>query len=237
MRRLIFDRGPREGVRPLPEGKILDDLAVAKHETIGKAPANPIGRACQLDLGVEENDHLVPLHQELFRVAAAFGPCPASLPDVLLHRNGAAVGAGGRKSLGLDAHDLRIKIPGDRLHVIAINCGEKFFECFRFGAHGSCCSFGRWTEKGNEERAEPRGQRADGEAAPRGGRQRQPAHAGDEWTRNVRALLAALIISEPILDALRREIRKFADIRLDNDALTEGRSGGQACQSVCRQEP
>lgn len=36
-----------------------------------------------------------------------------------------------------------------------------------------------------------------------------------------RYMLAAFILSEPILDALRREIRKFADVKPDNDQLAE----------------
>jgi len=36
-RLLVFDTSPLEGLRPVSKGEILDDLAVAKDETIGKS--------------------------------------------------------------------------------------------------------------------------------------------------------------------------------------------------------
>ena len=43
-RTLLLDARPLEGLGPLPEGEILDDLAITKHEAIGKSSANPFGR-------------------------------------------------------------------------------------------------------------------------------------------------------------------------------------------------
>jgi hypothetical protein len=43
-RLLVFDAGPLEGLGPFPEREILDDLAITKHEAIGKSSANPFGR-------------------------------------------------------------------------------------------------------------------------------------------------------------------------------------------------
>jgi len=37
----IFNTGPLDGVHPLPEGEVLGDLALAKHQTIGKSSPNP----------------------------------------------------------------------------------------------------------------------------------------------------------------------------------------------------
>jgi hypothetical protein len=48
-----------------------------------------------------------------------------------------SIGAGCWKALGFNAHNLRIKIFDDGLHIIAIDCSEELFECFSFGAHGS----------------------------------------------------------------------------------------------------
>jgi hypothetical protein len=39
--------------------------------------------------------------------------------------------------IGLNAHDLQIKIVSDRLHVIAIDCSEQLPECFSCGFHVS----------------------------------------------------------------------------------------------------
>jgi hypothetical protein len=42
--RLLFrDAGPLEGLSPFGEREILDDLAITKHEAIGKSSANPFG--------------------------------------------------------------------------------------------------------------------------------------------------------------------------------------------------
>ena len=84
---------------------------------------------------MEVDDDFVSILQELFWLAVSFGPSPASYRDVLLDFRDSTIGAGCRKALGLNAHNLRIKIPGDRLHVIAIDCGEEIFQCFSFGAH------------------------------------------------------------------------------------------------------
>ena len=46
------------------------------------------------------------------------------------------IGAGCSKALGLNAHNVRIKILSDGLHIIAIDCSEECFECFGFGGHG-----------------------------------------------------------------------------------------------------
>jgi hypothetical protein len=43
-RLLIRDAGPLEGLRPLTEREIFDNLAIAKQEPIGKSSASPFGR-------------------------------------------------------------------------------------------------------------------------------------------------------------------------------------------------
>ncbi len=41
------------------------------------------------------------------------------------------------KALGFNAHNRRIEILGDGLHVIAIDCSEELFEYFDCGFHAS----------------------------------------------------------------------------------------------------
>jgi len=124
-RLLVFDASPLEGLRPVSKGEILDDLAVAKDETIGKSCANPMGRVFHADPDMEVHHHFVSIHQELLGVAGPFGPSPTSFRDVLLHFRNTTIGAGCWKALGLNAHNFRIKILGDGLHVIAIDCSEE----------------------------------------------------------------------------------------------------------------
>lgn len=85
---------------------------------------------------MEVDDNLVAIHQELLGLAGPFGPGPASFPDVLLHFRNTTIGPGGWKAFGLDAHDLRIEVSSDGLHVVAIDRSEESFECFSFGFHG-----------------------------------------------------------------------------------------------------
>ena len=63
---------------------------------------------------MEVYDNLVSILQELLGLACPFGPSPPSFRDVLLHFGNTPIGAGCWKALGLDAHDLRIKILGER---------------------------------------------------------------------------------------------------------------------------
>jgi len=86
---------------------------------------------------MEIRDDLVSIHQEALRFATPFCPGPASVRDVFLHFRDAAISAGCWKSLGLDTHDMRVKMLGYRLHVVAIDRRKEMFECFRFSAHGS----------------------------------------------------------------------------------------------------
>ena len=84
---------------------------------------------------MDVRDDPVSIHQELFGLAGPFGPGRSSFRDVLLHSFDTAVGAGGRKALGLDAHNPRIKIPAEGLHVVAIDRGVESLECSGFIAH------------------------------------------------------------------------------------------------------
>ena len=133
---LLRDTGPLKGLRPFAEREILDDLAVAEHEAIGKSSAHPFGRVFQADAGMKVYDDFISIRQELLGLAGPFGPSPAPFRDVRLNLRDTAIGAGRWKALGLDAHDLRIEIFRDRLHVIAIDRGEELSEGFRFGTHG-----------------------------------------------------------------------------------------------------
>src|SRR5262245_21465768 len=86
---------------------------------------------------MEIRDNLVSTLQELLGLAGSFGPGSASFRDVLAHLRKTAIGAGGGKALGLDAHDLRIEVLGDGLHVVAIDRSEESFHRFGLCAHGS----------------------------------------------------------------------------------------------------
>lgn len=140
-RLLVVDTSPFEGPLAFSEGEVLDDLATTKHETIGKSSINPIGRVFQADVNVEVHDDFIFISQELLRVARPFGPSPTSLRDVLLHFRDATIGAGRWKALGLNAHNLRIKIVSHGLHVIAIDRIKELLERFGFGTYGSHSSF------------------------------------------------------------------------------------------------
>src|SRR5215208_4016838 len=114
--RIIFNTGPPEGVPPFPKREILGNLAIAKHETIRKTSANPVSRVLQADPNMEINNDFVPISQKFLGLAGSLGPCPASFANVLLDFGDTMIGTGCRKALGLDAHNLRIKILGYALH-------------------------------------------------------------------------------------------------------------------------
>src|SRR5688500_4807069 len=85
---------------------------------------------------MEVYDNLISILEELLRITASFGPSTTSFPDVLLHFRDTAIGARCWIALGFDAHNLRIEILDDGLHVIAIDRSEEVFEYFDFRAHG-----------------------------------------------------------------------------------------------------
>src|SRR6202012_1295633 len=136
-RLLVRDAGPLEGLCPLTEGEIFNNLAITKHEPVGKSSAGPFCRVFQANPGVEIYDNLISIHQVSLRLASPFRPSPASFLDVLLHFPNAAIGAGCWKAFGLNAHDSRIKIGSDGRHVIAIDCSEELPERFSCGFHVS----------------------------------------------------------------------------------------------------
>lgn len=84
---------------------------------------------------MEVYDNFISIREELLRLAGPFGPAATPFGHVLLYFRNSAIRAGRWKAFGLDANNLRIKILGDRLHVIAINCGEELLERFSFGFH------------------------------------------------------------------------------------------------------
>jgi hypothetical protein len=134
---LRFNSSPREGIQLFSKGEILGDLAIAKHETIRKTSANPVSRVLQANLNMEIHKDFVPIRQKFLGLAGSLGPCPASFGNVLLDFRDTTIGTGCRKALGLDAHNLRVKIRCYAVHVIAIDCGEKLFQYFSFGVHRS----------------------------------------------------------------------------------------------------
>jgi hypothetical protein len=133
----IRDAGPLEGLRPLTEREIFDDLAITKHEPIGKSSASPFGRVFQANPGMEVYDNFISVHQVSLGLTSPFGPSPPSFLDVLLHFSNTTIGAGCWKAFGLNAHDLWIKIVGDGRHVIAIDGSEELPERFSCGFHVS----------------------------------------------------------------------------------------------------
>ncbi len=134
---LVFDAGPLERVRSFTKGKVLGDLAVAKCEPVGESSTGPVGCALQTDPCMEVHDHLVAMDQELFRLAGTFGPGFTPLPHVFPHFLDATVGAGGRKPLRLNPHDLWIKVSCHGQHVVAVDRGEELSQGFNFSVHGS----------------------------------------------------------------------------------------------------
>ena len=122
---IIFNAGPPEGVYPFPKGEILGDLGIAKNEAVSKSSANPVSRVLQADPNMDVHDNFVSIHQELLGLAGSFGPGPASFCDVLLHFRDTTISASGWEALRFNAHNLRIKILRDGLHVIAIDCSEE----------------------------------------------------------------------------------------------------------------
>ena len=132
----VFDAGPLEGIRPFRECSILDDLATAKHEAVGKSPFNPLGRAFQTDPDMEVHDNLVSVLQVPLGFAAPFGPASPPIRDVLLDFSDTEIGAGRWKALWLDTYDLRIEILGDGVQVIAIDGRVELPENFGCGVHG-----------------------------------------------------------------------------------------------------
>ena len=79
---------------------------------------------------MEIHDNFVSIHQELLGLAGTFGPGPAPFCDVLLHFRDTTIGASCWEALGLNPHDLRIKILSDRPHVIAIDGSEELLQSF-----------------------------------------------------------------------------------------------------------
>src|ERR1700733_11943424 len=136
-RLLIRDAGPLEGLRPLTESEIFDDLAITKQKPIGKSSATPSGRVFQANPSMEVYNNFVSIHQVSLGLASPFRPSPPSFLDVLLHFPNTTIGAGCWKAFGLNAHDLRIKIVCDGHNIIAIDRGEKLRERFSCGFHGS----------------------------------------------------------------------------------------------------
>ena len=133
----IRDAGPLEGLRPLTEREIFNDLAITKQEPICKSSASPFGRVFQANPGMEVYDNFVSIDQVSLGLASPFRPSAPSFLDVLSHFPNATIGAGCRKAFWLNAHDLRIKIVRDGGHVIAIDCSEELPEHFSCGFHGS----------------------------------------------------------------------------------------------------
>jgi hypothetical protein len=132
----IRDAGPLEGLRPLSEREIFDDPAVTEHEAICKSSANPFGRVFQANPSVEICNDFVSIHQESLGLASPFRPSPTAFRDVRLHFRDATIGACCRKSLRLNAHNLRVKILNDCRHVITIDRSEELLERFSCGFHG-----------------------------------------------------------------------------------------------------
>lgn len=133
----IRDAGPLEGLRPLTEREIFDNLAITKQEAIGKSSATPFGGVFQPHPSVEEYDNFISIDQVSFWVASPFRPSPPSFLDVLLYFPNTAIGAGSWEAFGLNAHDLWIEIFNDGRHVIAIDGSEELLEGFSYGFHGS----------------------------------------------------------------------------------------------------
>src|SRR5882757_598941 len=82
-------------------------------------------------------DDSISIHQESLGIATPFRPSPTTFRDVLLHFPNTAIGAGRRKALGLNAHDLRMKIFSNGRQVVAIDRSEESLERFSCGFHGS----------------------------------------------------------------------------------------------------
>jgi hypothetical protein len=143
----IRDAGPLEGVRPLTEREMFDDLAVTKQEPIGKSSATPFGRVFQANPSMEVYNNLIFIHQVSLGLASAFRPSPSSFLEVLLHFPNTAIGASCWKAFGLNAHDFRIKIVSDGHHIIAIDCSEKLLERVSCGFHGSDYSNAKYRTK------------------------------------------------------------------------------------------
>jgi hypothetical protein len=133
----IRDASPLEGLRPLTEREIFDDLAITKQEPIGKSSASPFDRVFQANPGMEVYDNFISIHQVSLGLASPFRPSSPSFLDVLLHFPNATISAGCWKTFGLNAHDLRVKIVSDGRHVIAIDCSEEFPERFSCSFHES----------------------------------------------------------------------------------------------------
>src|SRR5690242_16404269 len=86
---------------------------------------------------MEVHDNFVSIHQELLGLAGSFGPGPASFCDVFLHFRDTTISTGCWEAIGLNAHNLWIKILGYGLHVVAIDCSEEMLQRFNFGTHGN----------------------------------------------------------------------------------------------------
>jgi hypothetical protein len=135
-RLLIRDASPLQGLRPLTEREIFDDLAITKQEPIGKSSATPFGRVFQANPSMQVYNNFISIHKVSLGLASPFRPSPSSFLDVLLHFPNTTIGAGCWKAFGLNAHDLRIKIVGDGNHIIAIDCSEELLERLSCGFHG-----------------------------------------------------------------------------------------------------
>ena len=133
----IRDAGPLAGLRPFSEREIFNDLALAKHEAIGKAAANPFCRVFQANPSMEVYDDFVSVHQESLGIASTFRPSPSAFHDMRLHFRGTTIGAGCWEAFRLNAYDFRIKIFSDGRHVVAIDRGEELLERLSCGFHGS----------------------------------------------------------------------------------------------------
>src|SRR4051812_42387762 len=114
---------------------MFGDQSVTEQESVRESPTGPFGRSLQANPGMQVNDDLVSVDEELLGLARSFGPCAASPGELLANLRDATVSAGCRKSLRLDSHDLRIEMPARLRDVVAIDRSEELLENLDFDAH------------------------------------------------------------------------------------------------------